>query len=194
MYKIITVSDTVRVPPERLDMDVDEAVFQSAADKYEGMLDNRLGMIVSVVSVDSVGDGKIMANDPGVHYKSQFKILTFKPEPQELLYGEVVDNAEFGSFVRVGPMDGLIHISQIMDDFISYNDKTSTFYGKESKRSLKEGDLVRARVISISFGKQDTNKIGMTMRQPMLGALSWIEAEKKKQAKSVKSEDEKEKK
>ena len=35
MYKIITVSDTVRVPPERIDMDVDEAVLQSAADKYE---------------------------------------------------------------------------------------------------------------------------------------------------------------
>ncbi len=183
MYRVITVSDTVRVPPERLDMDVEEAVLKSAADKYEGMLDNRIGMVVSVVGVDGVGDGKIMANDPGVHYKSQFKLLTFKPEQQELLSGEVVDNAEFGAFIRVGPMDGLVHISQLMDDFISYNNKTMAFYGKESKRSLKEGDLARARVVSVSFGKSETNKIGMTMRQSGLGAVHWIEAEKKKSAK-----------
>jgi DNA-directed RNA polymerase subunit E' len=83
-------------------------------------------------------------------------------------------------------MDGLVHISQIMDDLITYNNKTAVFYGKESKRSLKEGDLVRVRVISVSLGKQATNKIGLTMRQPMLGALSWIEAEKKKATKEEK--------
>lgn len=193
MYKIITLSDIVRVPPERLNMDVEEAVLQSAMDKYESVLDNRLGMIISVVKIDEVGDGKIAANDPGVHYKTKLKILTFKPESQELLQGEVVDNAEFGTFIRVGPMDGLVHISQIMDDFISYNNKTSTFHGKESKRSLKEGDLVRSRVITVSLGKQDTNKIGMTMRQSMLGALQWIEADKKKQARAVKPEEKKKK-
>ena len=78
MYKLITISDTIRVPPERMNLDVDEAVLKSAADKYEGLLDNRIGVVVAVTSVDNVGDGKIMANDPGVHYKSQFKILIFK--------------------------------------------------------------------------------------------------------------------
>ncbi len=194
MYKLITISDTIRVPPERMNLDVDEAVLKSAADKYEGLLDNRIGVVVAVTSVDNVGDGKIMANDPGVHYKSQFKILIFKPEPQELLHGEVVDNAEFGAFIRVGPLDGLVHISQIMDDFISYNNKTATFYGKESKRSLKEGDLVRARVVSVSFGKTETNKIGLTMRQTGLGAVHWIEAEKKKTVRTETKEVKKEKK
>ncbi|HLC59665.1 MAG TPA: DNA-directed RNA polymerase [archaeon] len=194
MYKLITISDTIRVPPERMNLDVDEAVLKSAADKYEGLLDNRIGVVVAVTSVDNVGDGKIMANDPGVHYKSQFKILIFKPEPQELLHGEVVDNAEFGAFIRVGPLDGLVHISQIMDDFISYNNKTATFYGKESKRSLKEGDLVRARVVSVSFGKTETNKIGLTMRQTGLGAVHWIEAEKKKTIRTETKEVKKEKK
>ena len=141
-----------------------------------------------------MGDGKIIANDPGVHYRTQFKLLVFKPDQQEILNGEVVDNAEFGAFIRVGPMDGLVHISQIMDDFISYNNKTTTFYGKESKRSLKEGDLVRARVISVSLGKHETNKIGLTMRQTGLGAVSWIDAEKKRSGRSEKPEPKEEKK
>ncbi len=194
MYRTVTISDTVRVPPERLDMDVEEAVLKSAAEKYEGVLDNRLGVVVAIVSVEEVGSGKILVNDAGVHYKAKLKILTFKPEQQELLHGEVVDNAEFGAFVRVGPMDGLVHISQLMDDFITYNNKTMIFYGKESKRSLKEGDLVRARVISVSFGKQETNKLGLTMRQSGLGAVHWLDAEKKKAGRAEKAEAKEEKK
>ena len=94
----------------------------------------------------------------------------------------MIDNTEFGSFVRIGPMDGLIHISQLIDDFVSYDNKNSVFLGKETKRTLKEGDKVRARIIAVSFGKEE-NKIGLTMRQTGLGALQWLEEEKKKQKK-----------
>jgi len=179
MYKIVTIEDKVRVPPTKLNMKVKDAVKESIQETFEGTIDPRLGAIISCPEVEKVGEGKIIPGDPGVFYDTNFKLLTFKPEIQELVYGEVIDNTEFGSFVRIGPMDGLIHISQLMDDFVSFDNKNSVFLGKESKRSLKEGDLIRARIISISFGKED-NKIGLTMRQPMLGALSWIEEEKKR--------------
>jgi DNA-directed RNA polymerase subunit E' len=79
-------------------------------------------------------------------------------------------------------MDGLVHISQLMDDFVSFDNKNSVFLGKESKRTLKEGDLLRARIIAVSFGKEE-NKIGLTMRQSGLGSLTWLVDEKKKQKK-----------
>ncbi|MDI6798383.1 MAG: DNA-directed RNA polymerase [Candidatus Aenigmarchaeota archaeon] len=179
MYRIFTVEERIRVPPEKLKMKVRDAVRESIADKFEGLVDPRLGVILSVVSVEKVGEGRIVAGDPGVFYNSTFKLLTFKPELNELTYGEVIDNTEFGSFVRIGPMDGLIHISQIMDDFVSYDSKNAVFLGKETKRTLKEGDKVRARVIAVSFGKEE-NKIGLTMRQSGLGNILWLEEEKKK--------------
>lgn len=179
MYRIVTVRERIRVPPEKLRMKVKDAVKESVADQMEGSVDQRLGAILSVISVDEVGEGKIIAGDPGVFYNSTFKLLTFKPELQELIHGEVIDNTEFGSFVRIGPMDGLVHISQLMDDFVSYDSKNSLFLGKETKRTLKEGDLVRARIIAVSPGREE-NKIGLTMRQPLLGSLTWIEEEKKK--------------
>jgi DNA-directed RNA polymerase subunit E' len=187
MYRIITVEDKVRVSPAKLSSDLKESVRESIAEQMEGLIDYRLGVVLAVVAVDNVGEGKIVAGNPGVFYNSRFKLLTFKPELHELVYGEVIDNTEFGAFVRMGPMDGLIHISQIMDDFVSYNNKNSLFVGKESKRTLKEGDLVRARIISVSFGKEE-NKIGLTMRQPLLGAMQWIEEDKKKQKRGIKEE------
>jgi DNA-directed RNA polymerase subunit E' len=183
MYKIVEVEDKIRVPPEKFSMKVKDAVKESIEETYEGLLDPRIGFILACVEVEKVGEGKIIPGDPGVFYDATFKLLTFKPELHELVLGEVIDNTDFGSFVRIGPMDGLVHISQLMDDFVSFDNKSSVFLGKESKRTLKEGDLVRARIISISLGKEE-NKIGLTMRQPMLGALQWIEEEKKKAKKA----------
>jgi len=183
MYKIVEVRDKVRVPPTSFNLKVKDAVKQSIQETYECTLDPKIGFILACVEVESVGEGKIIPGDAGIFYDAVFKLLVFKPELHELVYGEVIDNTEFGSFIRIGPMDGLVHISQLMDDFVSYDNKTSTFVGKETKKTLKEGDLVKARIISISFGKEET-KIGLTLRQPMLGSLVWIEEEKKKAKKA----------
>ena len=178
MYKIITVEDKIRVGPEKLSLPKRDAVREAIADKYESILEPKIGVVLAVVDVDKVGEGKILAGDAGVHYLTTFKLLAFRPELHETVYGEVIDNTEFGAFVRMGPMDGLVHISQLMDDYVSYDSKSSMFLGKESKRTLKKGDKVRARIISISF--TDQHKIGLTMRQVGLGTFGWIQEEKKK--------------
>ena len=59
-----------------------------------------------------------------------------------------------------------------MDDFVSYDEKNSQLVGKQTKRVLKEGDSVRARIISVSFTEQ--SKLGLTMRQPFLGNVKWL--------------------
>lgn len=181
MYRIITVEDRIRVPPEKLGLKVGESVKQAIQEKVEGLLDPRLGVVLSVVLIDKIGEGRILPEDPGVYYQTVFKLLAYKPELQELVYGKVVDNTEFGSFIRLGAIDGLVHISQIMDDFVSFDSKNSVFLGRETKKVLKEGDDVRSRVIAISWGEQ--NKIGLTMRQPLLGSIAWVEEEKKKKKK-----------
>ena len=158
--------------------------MQALSDRYECLLDPKLGVVLLITIVDKIAEGRIFPEDPGVHYPVTFKALVYKPELNELAFGEVVDNTEFGSFIRVGPLDGLVHISQLMDDYVSFDNKNSLFLGKESKKTLKEGDSVRGRIISISL--EEGNKIGLTMRQPLLGAIQWIEAEKKKQKKVVK--------
>ena len=182
MYKILTIQDKVRVAPEKFTMSKSQAITEAIADKYEATLDARIGVVLSVVGVDAVGEGKIFAGDPGIHYTTTFKILSFKPELHETVYGEVIDNTEFGAFVRMGPMDGLVHISQLMDDYVSYDGKNALFLGKETKRTLKKGDRVRARIISVSF--TDQNKIGLTMRQNGLGSINWIEDDRKKKDKA----------
>lgn len=186
MYRILTIKSRIKVPPTRFGMSLDKAIKESIAEKYENRLDRDFGIGLTVVSVKEVGEGKILPGDPSVHYTVTFDLLVFKPELHEILLGEVIDNTEFGSFVRLGPMDGLVHVSQLLNDYVSYDDKNSLFTGKETKKTLKEGDPVRVRVISISMAPGKENKIGLTMRQPNLGAISWIEEEKRKASKTGK--------
>jgi len=183
MYRIYTIKTKIRVPPTKFGLPLEKAIKESIAEKYEGLLDKRFGIGLVVTKVREIGEGKIMAEDPSIHYPVTFELMTFKPEVHEVVLGDVIDNTEFGSFVRIGPMDGLVHVSQLMNDYVSYDEKNAVFTGKETKKSLREGDPVRARIISISMGPGKENKIGLTMRQPNLGAIHWIEEEKRREKK-----------
>jgi len=177
MYKILSVEDKIRVPPIKFRYSLEKAVKSSLVDRWEGLIDKRLGVILSVINVESVGEGKILPGDGSIHYPVAFKILVYFPGLHEIVKGSVIDVTEFGVFARIGPLDGMIHVSQIMDDFVSFDPKHSIFSGRESKRILKNNDVIRARIISISLGKE--YKIGITTRQPGLGVMGWVEKEKK---------------
>lgn len=186
MYQITTLEDEISVPPTKFNLDLEEAIMQSIAEKYEGKIDVDIGVSLAVVEVKEIGEGKVLPGDPAVHYMTKFEILVWQPREHELVEGEIVDVTEWGAFVRVGPLDGLVHISQVMDDFVSFDEKNTQLAGRSSHRVLKVGDKVRARIISISFKEQ--TKIGLTMRQPYLGSLKWLETAEKEKKKAEKEE------
>lgn len=190
MYKILTLEDTVKVSPSKLGASMKKSVLESLQEQLEGSIDKELGAIVVVFEVEKIGDGSILPGDGSIYYPAVFKVLVYYPEMYEVVEGSVIDITEFGAFIRIGPLDGLAHISQVMDDFVSYDNKNSTFAGKDSKHVLKEGDKVRARIITVSMNKSDY-KIGLTMRQQGLGVLEWIKDDEKKAAKAAEKEEKK---
>ncbi len=96
---------------------------------------------------------------------------------------------EFGAFVGLGPLDGLLHVSQIADDYISFDEKNSRLVGKETGRAITEGDMLRARVVAVSLNEREPreSKIGLTMRQAALGKVEWL-AEAREKAKKEEEE------
>lgn len=182
MFRIVTIEDNIKIHPSKFGKDIKKSIEETINENLVDKIDRRIGVILALIKINEIGEGKIYPADPHIYYKTSFDILAYKPEINEIVYGEVVDNVSFGSFIRVACFDSLIHISQTMDDFVSYNEKTKTFEGKETKKKLKIGDYVRARIISVSFEENEV-KIGCTMRQAFLGTLEWIKEEKRKHAK-----------
>jgi DNA-directed RNA polymerase subunit E' len=175
MFKLITLEDTIRIPPEKFGQPIETVGYEQLKSKYEGMVDEELGYVIAVTEIQVNPIGKIIAGDGATYHKTVFSLLTFFPKIQEIVEGEVVEIADFGAFVRVGPIDALLHVSQLLDDYISYDEKQGVLMGKETKRKLGTGDPVRVRITAVSMGRGGSSgKVGVTARQPWLGKLEWI--------------------
>ena len=195
MYVKYVVRDTVRVPPAEIGTELNGTLLKQARQAYEGVLDEDTGVVVCVTAVGNVGDGKIVPGDGAAYYESDIEMITYKPKIQELVEGEVSDVTEFGAFLKTGPLEGLIHVSQIMDDYINYDAKLPGFSGKETSKKLIVKDVVLARIVTVSLkGTISSSKVGLTMRQPGLGKPDWAKINEKEKEKKVDKRPPKEKK
>jgi len=184
MFYIISMTDIVRIPPNRLTDSLKNTAIGILKEKYESMISQELGYVIMIIDakVDSVG--KLVTGDGATYHKVTFKALTFFPKIQEIVEGEIIEITDFGAFVRIGPTDALLHLSQITDDYLKSDIKQGLIIANQSSKSLRIGSKMRARITAVSLGKgSSVGKIGITCRQPFLGSFEWIneEVEKTKQ-------------
>lgn len=184
MYYEEKIKDHIRVPPDHFHLPKEEAILQRIKKDYEGYISKDLGIVIDVSGVEQINEGVIIAGDGAAYYETTFTLMVFKPEMQEVVLGKIKDITDFGAFLQLGAIDGMIHVSQTMDDFVSFS-KEKTLLGKDSKRVLRVGDVCRARVIATSYKDVNNPKIGLTMRQPGLGRMEWITEEEQPQAAPV---------
>ena len=186
MFKLVECEGVVRVPPSTLGKPLREAVLEILRREYGGQVVKDLGIIVSVLDAEASSYGIIIPGDGNLYHKARFTMLVYTPMLQEVVEGEVGIVESTGLVVRVGPVDGYVHKSQIMDDVVSYSREQSAVIGQKSARVLRKGDSVRARIVAVSYGgRRQALRVQMTMRQPYLGKLEWIKEEAKKLAEAV---------
>lgn len=188
MFYSVKVKDHIRVPPHMFHTTKKESVLANVKSSYEGYISTELGFVISLISVLNIEEGVIVPGDGAAYYETEFELLTFKPEMNELLFGKIKDITDFGAFMDIGGAEGMVHISQSMDDYVSFS-KEKVLQGKKTSQSLKIGDKCRARIIAVSYKDLNHPKIGLTMRQEGLGKLEWLEQKsEQKNPKEAKAE------
>lgn len=174
LYNIYKVRDTFKLSPEYFGEELESTAAEILQRKYEGSIDKEMGVIVSIFDVKNVSDGEIYPSDPATHHTADFSVLAFMPQVDEVVAGEVSELAEFGAFVRIGPMEGLVHVSQIANDFLSLDRKTASFVSRKTGKSLKKGDGVLAKITTVSMRKSvKDSKVALTMKPDGLGKPEW---------------------
>ena len=186
MFYEIELKSHVRIPPTSFnEKSLKETVLNKLNEEYEGKISKDFGIAISISKILNVGEGIIVPGDGAAYYDTSFKLISFKPELQEVILGDVTDITDFGVFFNMGAIDGMIHVSQTMDDFVTFS-KSGVLTGKESKKILKTNDHCKARIVAVSYKELSNPKIGLTMRQGGLGSLQWLDDEKKKADKEEK--------
>jgi DNA-directed RNA polymerase subunit E' len=183
MYYRVTLDDKVRVPPHRLGEDLRNVILDELQKQLEGSIDKEIGIFIAVTKINNVGEGEIVHGDGAVYYDVTFEALVLRLALQEVIEGEVVETTSFGAFVSLGPIDAMLHVSQISDDYIAYDEKNNTLNCQETKRSIQVGEAIRCRVVTLSLNEREPreSKIGLTMRQAGLGTDKWLTEEREKE-------------
>ncbi|WP_232203733.1 DNA-directed RNA polymerase [Caldivirga maquilingensis] len=192
VFRVITVEDYIRVPPSVFNEPIDKIAYEQLRSNYEGKVDRELGVFIAVFDVKVDKRGVIVYGDGATYHKVSFKALVFVPLINEIVEGDVVDVKEYGAHVRIGALTAFIHRSQVMDENVVLFDRQSGVFMGEKNRQKKvgRGDVVRARIVGVSYVSTANGirlNVSMTMRQPFLGKIEWIEeatkAKKKPQSK-----------
>lgn len=186
MYMITEVERTVPIPPKKLNSNIVDVIEEITEKMFEGTLGEDKSISVLIRDVQPVGDGRIVHGAECVYQTVRFSQLVFKPRENEIIQGVVVGVHKYGAFVRFGPVDGLLHISQIMEARVNVDEANQRLVEEgDGGRFITVGDVVRARIISVDLNEKNPqdSKIGLTMRQPGLGKLAWLEEDAKKRGK-----------
>ena len=142
MFYKTTVKDHVRVPPTLFGTNLDASVIKVIKEKYEGFISQEVGVVIDVSKVDSIGEGMIIPGDGASFYEATFDLITFKPEMHEVINGTIKDIADFGAFISLGPIEGMVHVSQTMDEL---NKIIETQRGKEKAAAKLAKAILEAK-------------------------------------------------
>ncbi|NYZ78116.1 DNA-directed RNA polymerase [Candidatus Micrarchaeota archaeon] len=170
MYKLVTFEESVRIPPNLFGMPLNKAALKILREQYERTVDKQLGIVISLHNAKIKSPGRVLQGDGAAYFDIECDALSFTPVINEVIDGKVSEIVEFGAFVRLGPIDGLVHVSQVANDFMTFDKKQGSLVGRDSKRVVRKGDKVRAKVATVSLKDNIPNsKIALTMRPEGLG-------------------------
>ena len=178
MYQLISTEDTLRIPAEymRKGQSLDDHIDRLATLAFEGKFDEMNRFVVLTTHHEPIGRGRIIHGDGAVYQKVRFKAVVFTIEDLEVFEGAVSDMIQIGAFVRIGPMEALLHKSQIMDEMVDLNEGQNIIMARNSGKRLEVGGTVRARVVTLSINANDPrqSRIGLTCKQSGLGDPQWL--------------------
>lgn len=185
MYRLVECEDVVRVPPSLFGKPLKEVVLEVLRNEYSGRIIRSVGVVVDVLDAEASEYGVLVPGDGSLHHRVRFSVLVYSPQLQEVIEGEVTVVESTGILVRLGPIEGYVHKSQILDETVSYSREQNTFISQKG-RVLRRGDTVRARVVAVSYdNRRHVLRVQLTMRQPYLGKLDWLKEEAKKSAEAA---------
>jgi DNA-directed RNA polymerase subunit E' len=174
MYSIIKAEEKIRVSPALAKRDINDAIKEVLKEKYEGRLLKDIGLVVKIMSAEPKSRGVVVSGDPNIYFTTEFEMAAFSVEVNEVFRGVIKDVMDFGAFVVIGPIEALLHISQISKEKFTINKKDRILEGISGKK-LKKGDIIFAKASTVSMkGAASNIKISLTMRGDGLGKDEWI--------------------
>ena len=105
MYYETELKDYVRVPPTAFNLSTEDAILKTLNERFKGFISKNVGIVLGISEITDIGEGIIIPGDGAAYFNTKFKVITFKPELQEVILGKINEITDFGAFMNIGALD-----------------------------------------------------------------------------------------
>jgi len=172
LFRVYRIRDVVRIDPSKLEKPLESVVIEELRKRYEGLVDERLGYVIAIRNLKINPEGVFVMGDGAPYFVVEFDVLGMTPIIGEITPGIVEMVTRSGLMVRIGPVEGFLHVSQVSDEPSRFDSSRNVMVvGEKRKSEIGRDDILKVKIISIGF-KASQLRVALTMRQPYLGKVS----------------------
>ncbi|KDE08023.1 DNA-directed RNA polymerase II subunit rpb7 [Microbotryum lychnidis-dioicae p1A1 Lamole] len=138
-------------------------------DTVEGSCSGKLGYIISVLSIDDIGRGKVI--EGGAEFRISYKAIVYRPFRGEVVDGVVASVNKMGVFADVGPLQCFISTHLIPSDFaFDPNANPPCLTSAEENLTIEKGAHIRLKIVGTRVDATEIFAIG-TIKEDYLGVV-----------------------
>jgi len=173
MFFVKKLKRDILLEPIHLGPKMKKKVEWRLREELEGRCLGKHGYIVQILALDegAIEPGKIDNDFGSVHMTVTYQAIMLRPFKNEVL-DTVVFNAadDNGFFARIGPLEVYVHKYNMPEDMRFDNEKGDAWVSTDGEVEIKEGSIVRLRIIGVSVDAGQMNAMG-SIKDAFLGQL-----------------------
>ncbi|GLG95570.1 hypothetical protein R5R35_013293 [Gryllus longicercus] len=200
MFVLAEMTKTLRVPPHRFGINLNEAIAEDLTKTLVGKVIKEVGLCIALFDITCIKESFILPGDGAAHTKVNFRLVVFKPFSEEVILGKIKNCSEEGVRVTLGFFDNIIISPESLQQPCRYDEDEKVwiweYESKDGKHDLfmDPGEPIRFRVTGNKFvetipcdskpeeqeSSETTEKekiapytITASISEPGLGLVSW---------------------
>eukprot|EP00039_Didymoeca_costata_P027576 m.18700 g.18700 ORF g.18700 m.18700 type:complete len:172 (+) comp6383_c0_seq2:188-703(+) len=147
MFYFVMLEEEILVHPKHFGRDLKRAIKDQLYTKVEGKVNGQYGHIISVVSVEEIGECEIVPGRGHVICTVKYKAIAYMPFPGEVVDGVVKLCMEAGIFVQVGPQQ--IFIFKNFMPHMTFDGNVPCYRSENEDEQIRADDGIRLEIVHV---------------------------------------------
>lgn len=128
MFTFCIQRDTIRVEPRDFGKEPAVAIKEEIHRRYANKVLPDVGLCISLLDILDASEGAVLYGDGCYYYKTEFRLIVFRPFVGEALVGSVRSQSELGITVSLGFFDDILIPPNLLPDHSAFDPKRQSFF------------------------------------------------------------------
>ncbi|KAI5481853.1 DNA-directed RNA polymerase III subunit RPC8 [Pseudohyphozyma bogoriensis] len=128
MFTFCIQKDTIRVEPRDFGKDPAVAIREEINRRYANKVLLEVGLCISLLDILDSSEGAVLYGDGCLYYRTEFRLLIFRPYMGEAFVGKVQSQSEAGITVSVGFFDDIVVPPNLLPEYSAFDPSRRAYF------------------------------------------------------------------